>query len=81
MGIQDSIMSAPISVLVHPDRRANAFGVFNALYGVAWFLGSSMMGALYGYSIGALVVFSVVAELAAVVVLFWARDRIIPAAQ
>jgi Major Facilitator Superfamily len=81
MGIQDSIMSAPISVLVHPDRRANAFGVFNALYGVAWFLGSSAMGALYGYSIGALVVFSVVAELAAVGVLFWARDRITPAAQ
>lgn len=81
MGIQDSIMSAPISVLVHPDRRANAFGVFNALYGVAWFLGSSTMGALYGYSIGALVLFSVVAELAAVVVLFWARDLITPAAQ
>ncbi len=29
------------------------------------------MGALYGYSIGALGVFSVVEELAAVVVLFW----------
>lgn len=79
MGIQDSIMSAPISVMVHPDKRANAFGVFNALYGVAWFVGSAAMGVLYGYSIGALVALSVVAQLAAVLVLFSTRKRITPA--
>jgi hypothetical protein len=75
MGIQDSIMSAPISVLVHPDSRANAFGIFNALYGIAWFAGSSAMGLIYGYSIGALVLLSVIAQVAAVAVLFSTRDR------
>jgi hypothetical protein len=79
MGIQDSIMSAPVLVLVHPDRRAYAFGVFNALYGVAWFAGSSAMGLIYSSSIVALVVFSVVAQLLAAGILFAARDRIRPA--
>jgi Major Facilitator Superfamily len=78
MGIQDSIMSAPISVLVHPDSRANAFGIFNALYGIAWFAGSSAMGIMYSHSIVALVVFSVIAEVAAVAVLFATRGRIPP---
>ena len=76
MGIQDSIMSAPVSVMVHSDRRAYAFGVFNALYGVAWFVGSTVMGIIYSYSILALVIFSVVAQLGTVLVLFSTRKRI-----
>ena len=76
MGIQDSIMSAPISVMVHSDRRAYAFGIFNALYGVAWFVGSAAMGIIYSYSIPALVIFSVVAQLGTVVVLFSTRKRV-----
>ena len=76
MGIQDSIMSAPISVMVHSDRRAYAFGVFNALYGVAWFVGSAALGIIYSYSIPALVIFSVVAQLGTVVVLFSMRKRV-----
>lgn len=77
MGVQDSIMSAPVSVMVHADRRAYAFGVFNALYGVAWFVGSAAMGALYSYSLLALVVFSVLAQLAAAVVLFSSRKQVL----
>lgn len=69
MGIQDSIMSAPISVLVAADARAHAFGVFNALYGGAWFAGSSVLGIVYGTSIGWVVVLSVLAQLGAVLVL------------
>jgi Major Facilitator Superfamily len=66
MGVQDSIMSAPVAAMVHRDRRAYAFGVFNSIYGVAWFAGSAAMGLLYGFSLTALVVFSVAAQLAAV---------------
>ena len=69
-------MSAPISVMVHSDRRAYAFGVFNALYGVAWFVGSAALGIIYSYSIPALVIFSVVAQLGTVVVLFSMRKRV-----
>lgn len=77
MGIQDSIMSAPISVMVSADRRAGAFGLFNALYGVAWFAGSSVMGLLYGYSLVALVTFSVLAQLASIPFLLSTRGRLV----
>jgi MFS family permease len=76
MGIQDSLMSAPVAVLVGAEARARAFGIFNALYGGAWFVGSSAMGFLYGVSIPGLVAFSVLAQLLAVVVLFLAQKRI-----
>lgn len=76
MGVQDSLMSAPISVMVHADRRAGAFGIFNSLYGIAWFLGSAVMGLLYGYSIAGLVILSVLAQVAAATVLFMSRRAI-----
>jgi MFS family permease len=69
MGIQDSLMSAPITAMVSADRRAYAFGVFNAVYGVSWFLGSTLLGVLYDRSLVALVVFSVIIQLAAIPVL------------
>jgi MFS family permease len=75
MGIQDSLMSAPVSVLVHADARARAFGIFNALYGGAWFVGSSLMGLLYGLSLPGLVGFSVLVQVLAVVILLLGRGR------
>ena len=69
MGVQDSIMSAPVAAMVHRDRRAYAFGVFNSIYGAAWFVGSATMGILYGLSLTALVLFSIVAQVAAAIVL------------
>ncbi len=76
MGIQDSLMSAPIADMVLADRRAYAYGVFNAGYGVAWFLGSVLLGALYDHvSVLSVVVFSVVVQLAAIPVLLATRNR------
>lgn len=76
MGVQDSIMSAPVSAMVHAENRAYAFGLFNSLYGVAWFAGSAVMGLLYSYSILALVIVSVIAQLAAAAVLFSSRKQV-----
>ena len=73
MGVQDSIMSAPISTMVGPDARARAMGLFNALYGLAWFAGSTVLGVVYGYSIGAVVGISMVAQAAGAVVLYRLR--------
>ena len=42
------VMAAAVAVLVPLERRGSAYGVFNATYGVAWFLGSWLMGVLYG---------------------------------
>jgi MFS family permease len=66
---QESIMRAAVADLTGPERRAAAYGVFNAGYGAAWFAGSTLMGALYDRSHGALVTFAVVTQVAAVPVL------------
>jgi MFS family permease len=69
MGAQESIMRAVVADLAPPDRRGAAYGVFNAGYGLFWFLGSVAIGVLYDASIPALVLFSVAAQLLAIPVL------------
>jgi MFS family permease len=66
MGAQESILRAAIATLVAPARRGSAYGLFNAAYGIAWFLGSALMGYLYDVSIAGLIAYSVVAQLAAI---------------
>jgi MFS family permease len=70
MGVQDSILRAALAAMVPADRRAAAYGVFDTVFGGAWFLGSALMGVLYDRSRIALVAFSVVAQLTALPVLF-----------
>jgi predicted MFS family arabinose efflux permease len=66
MGAQESILRAAIATMVRPERRGTAYGVFNAGYGLAWFLGSAVMGTLYDTAPAGLVTFSVLAQLAAI---------------
>jgi MFS family permease len=65
MGAQNSLLKAVIAPLISRERRATGFGVFDTGFGIAWFLGSWLMGVLYDKSIPALVIFSVVLQLAA----------------
>lgn len=71
MGAQESIMKAAVAGIVPPERRGSAYGIFNTGYGLAWFAGSALMGILYDFSLPALVVFSVLIQLAAIPVLFF----------
>ena len=66
MGVHESIVPAAVAPMVSPQRRASAFGLFTAAYGVAWFAGSAAIGGLYSVSLGAVVAFSMVTQLAAV---------------
>jgi MFS family permease len=66
VGVQDSIVPAAVSLMVSPQQRAAAYGLFAAGYGIFWFLGSSLLGILYGISLPALIIFSVAIELAAI---------------
>ena len=52
--------------MVPPERRGSAYGLFNTGYGIAWFLGSALMGYLYDSSLQGLVWFSVIVQLAAI---------------
>ena len=66
MGVNESIIPAAVAPMVGPDRRASAYGLFTGVYGTAWMLGSLVIGALFGVSLGAVVAFAVAAQLAAI---------------
>lgn len=66
MGAQESVVKAVIASLIAPEKRATAYGLFNAIFGLAWFAGSALMGFLYDFKIIFLVLFSVGAQLLAV---------------
>jgi MFS family permease len=71
MGAQESVMRAAIAQMAPAERRGTAYGVFNALYGVAWFAGSVLLGALYDWSVLALVAVAVFLQAMALPVLWW----------
>jgi MFS family permease len=75
MGAQDSCLKAALSRAIPVQNRSTAFGVFDTGFGIAWFLGSVAMGLLYEKSIPALVIFSMLLQLAALPVLAWAGRR------
>lgn len=65
-GVHESIIPAAVARIVPAARRPSAYGLFTAGFGIFWFLGSAVLGALYTISIPALVAFSVGAQLAAI---------------
>jgi predicted MFS family arabinose efflux permease len=66
MGVHESIIPAAVALMVPQQRRASAYGLFTAGYGIFWFLGSTILGLLYGVSLPVLIIFSVIVELAAI---------------
>lgn len=66
MGAHESIMSAIVAKIIPFEIRGRAYGIFNAGYGGAWFLGSALIGYLYGVSIPALIAFSIAAQAASI---------------
>lgn len=75
MGVHESIIPAAVAPMVPMHRRASAFGLFTAGYGVFWFLGSAVIGILYDRSLPATIAFCVIAELAAVPIFIWVGRR------
>ena len=69
MGIHETIMRAAVADLTPLSRRATAYGIFNMIYGLAWLMGSSLIGLLYSVSLKLIIVWVGVAE--AISVLFW----------
>ncbi len=66
LGAQESIMRAAVAIMSPVEKRGVAYGAFNTIYGVSWFLGSVLMGVLYDISIFYLVVFSMVMQLSSI---------------
>lgn len=80
LGAQDASLRSGISQVVSMNKRGSAFGAFNGVFGVAWFLGSVVMGLLYGRSLIALVVFGMVAQLGSAVMFLKVRKPLAEAA-
>jgi predicted MFS family arabinose efflux permease len=75
MSAQGSLFQAILTGVIPPAKRSTAFGLFDTGYGIAWFLGSAVMGLLYDKSILALALFSVILQLAALPILFIANRK------
>jgi MFS family permease len=73
MSAQGSLLTSVIAGVIHASKRSTAFGIFDTGFGVAWFLGSWLMGVLYQKSIPALIVFSVLLQLVALPVFIFAK--------
>jgi predicted MFS family arabinose efflux permease len=63
--VQDSLLLALISAVITERRGATTFGLYDLIFGIAWFAGSAAAGALLDLSTVALVVFSVALQLCA----------------
>lgn len=66
MGVHESIIPAVVAPMVAPERRASAYGLFTAGYGICWFIGSAAIGVLYDRSVYAAVLFCVLSQLLAI---------------
>jgi MFS family permease len=76
MAMQESVLRAVIARMTTPDRRATAYGLLNAVFGVAWFIGSAALGIVYDRSVVAVAILSLVLQLLAVPLLVYlAKQR------
>ena len=66
MGAQESILKSVVATIVPKQSRSTGFGIFETSFGILWFLGSWLMGALYDSKPVLLVAFSVCSQLAAI---------------
>ena len=66
MATQDTLFQAMLGDFITPARRATAYGLFDAIRGTAWLLGSIALGLLYGAGLIWLVAASVLLQAAAV---------------
>src|SRR5579875_3674469 len=74
-GAHDSLLRAAVAQRIPRDRRATVMGVFNAIYGLAWFLGSWLLGVLYDVRPLYAVIAALVLQLAACPLLWSLRTQ------
>lgn len=77
MGIHETIMRAVIADLTFIQNRGLAYGIFNTLYGIAWFMGSTVMGFLYDVSISYIFSFVILVESIAVIYFISFKSRFV----
>ncbi len=51
LGTQNALFRSVIAHLVPPQERSTGYGLFGVVFGLAWFLGSTLIGVLYDAAI------------------------------
>ncbi|KUG20993.1 hypothetical protein ASZ90_009259 [hydrocarbon metagenome] len=78
MGAQETILRAALADLTSISTRGTAYGIFNALYGGAWFAGSLVLGWLYEMNLLLLIGYAVLMQLAALGAFVWLQKSAQP---
>ncbi len=68
LGVHETIMRAAIADLTPMNKRGLAYGIFNAIYGLSWFLGGTILGFLYELSLHYLILFVLIMEILSLMV-------------
>jgi len=66
MGSHETVMKSAIADLTPLKKRGTGYGIFNAVYGLAIFIGSAITGLLYEHSIPAIIIMSIAVEIVAI---------------
>lgn len=66
IAVEDALLLALVATIIAKRRKAAIFGLYDLLFGVAWFAGSTVAGILLDRSPLALAIFSSVLQLAAI---------------
>ena len=80
MGGQETVLRAALADLTSIKKRGTAYGIFNTLYGGAWFVGSVVLGFLYGIDLRILIAYSVLMQILALGAFFWLKNATEPLA-
>lgn len=80
MAVHETIIRAAIADLIPTERRAFAYGIFNTIYGAAWFLSGVVVGVLYDISIVWIFAYVVMMEIAALLVFIFVRKKLLKVA-
>lgn len=67
MGAQESVIRAVVGDMVSKAKRGTAYGILNMCFGVAWFLGSCLLGILYDISLPLLIAFSILVQFSSII--------------
>ena len=79
MGAQESVLKAAVATMVDKSARATGYGLFECAFGIFWFAGSWLLGALYDVNLGMMIAISVAAQLAAAPLFYLAGKAMEPA--
>ncbi len=67
LGIHESTLRAAVADLVPAATRGTGYGIFTAIYGIAWLAGSTILGALYTASLTGLIIFTITTQVVALI--------------